>query len=405
MPTPQEILGWLQANPNATDRDIAAAMNQYGVGAQDLSGATGWDQGAVQHRYDNANAQNYIDQQYGQTMQPDGTFAQQSMFQNGVYNPSDTLKNVGILGAGQAMGYDANRMSEILGLPADQIAGYTQANQPLVDSYQSVFRADHPTQQTGLLSPGSLPSTQPAQAHTLPYQVPNGSGFTLRPGDAPGDGAGYGYQGSAQGTALWNGQGAGGPASWGGGSGGYQGSNPYLSGMADEIGRRTQQGLGQAFNGIRSNAIGVGGLGGSRQGVAEGIATRGAMDSLQGNLAGLFGSDWTGQQNRDLSRYQGDQGFYTAQRGQDLQQTGLGAQLWGMGAQADWNPINQATGALSPFTGFGTSTSGGTQGGGGLGFLGGALGGAQLGKNLGLWGNDSSSTKNNYDWTGAGWAF
>jgi hypothetical protein len=167
--------------------------------------------------------------------------------------------------------------------------------------------------------------------------------------------------------------------------GGYQ-ANPWLSATADEIGRRTQQGLGQAFNSIRSNAVGNGTLGGSRQGVAQGVATRGAMDSLQGNLAGLFGNDWTQSQNRDLSRYGLDQNFWTAQRGQDLTQLGLGANIYDMGVRGGWNPLQNASSIFNTTAGNNvTSTSGGTQGGGWQGLLGGALAGGSLASQAGWW--------------------
>lgn len=142
----------------------------------------------------------------------------------------------------------------------------------------------------------------------------------------------------------------------GAGSSPYASANPYLGSMADEIGRRTQQGLTQAFNGIRSNFVGGGQLGSDRQGVAEGVATRGAMDSLQGNLAGLFSGQYNADANRDLSRYQGDQSFYTNQRGQDQAGLALGANLFNQGMDGEWNAINNATQTYSPFTGYGNST-------------------------------------------------
>lgn len=401
----QTIQSWLAANPGATDRDMAAAMNQYGVSAQDLSGATGWDQGAVADRFSTANAQNYIDQQYGQQLQPDGTFAPHSLFTNGVYDYSNPLTNYGVLGAGQSMGYDADKMSKILGLSADQISGYTQANQPQVNSYAQEFQHDQSNPAPYMLQfdganpfpastglPGGSSGAITGQGGTPAAGSPGvvtTQDFGLQHDQAP-----IGQYGST-GPAMGGGQplpgqpgspyyGMGGMAG-GSGSGGYQGSNPYLSGMADEIGRRTQQGLGQAFNGIRSNAIGVGGLGGSRQGVAEGIATRGAMDSLQGNLAGLYGGQYNADANRDLSRYGMDQNFYTQQRGQDQTGLALGANLWNQGNQAEWNPLLQAGNVLGPFTGFGTTSTGGQSGGGWQGGVGGLLAGGSFGKSMGWW--------------------
>jgi hypothetical protein len=157
--------------------------------------------------------------------------------------------------------------------------------------------------------------------------------------------------------------------------GGYTSQNPYLSDMGDEIGRRTQQGLGQAFNQIRSNSIGVGGIGGSRQGVAEGIATGNAMDSMQGQLAGLYGNQYNQDQNRSLQRH----GIDTAQilgmtnaannrhatdvnnvntnRDLDLKQTALGSDLYTQGLQNDWIAPLNASKVYQNFTGFGTNNS------------------------------------------------
>lgn len=161
-------------------------------------------------------------------------------------------------------------------------------------------------------------------------------------------------------------------------------TNPYLGGMADDIGRRTQQLLGTSLNGIAGNSVGTGGLGGARQGVAQGSAIKGAADSLQGNLANLYGTQYSNDQNRALTQYGMDQGFYTNQRSQDLTQAGIGAGLLGQGLSTQWLPIQGAAGAYSPFTGFGTSTTTANSGGGLSGAVGGALGAAQLAKNLGL---------------------
>lgn len=197
--------------------------------------------------------------------------------------------------------------------------------------------------------------------------------------------------------------------------------NPYLSGMGDDIARRSQQFLDKNLAGVRSNAIMAGGYGDSRHGIAEGQAISGAADSLQGNLSNLFGQQYNADSNRLLQRYGMDQGynlglgsltnqaygnetgrigtvgglqnqamgqaqnFYTAQRGQDQTQLALGANLAQQGMQMPWSPIQNASSVYTPYTGFGTTTQGGSTGGGWQGALGGALGGAQLGKNMGWW--------------------
>lgn len=167
-------------------------------------------------------------------------------------------------------------------------------------------------------------------------------------------------------------------------TGGFS-SNPNLGGMADDIGRRSKFQLGQAFNGIRSNSIGVGGLGGSRQGVAEGVATGMANDAYQGNLANLYGTSWNADQNRNLQELGMNQNFYTQQRGQDQTGAALGADLVTKGIQNQWLPLQQANSIYGTYTGNGTTTQSQNTGGGVSGLFGGVLGAAQLGKNAGWW--------------------
>ncbi len=200
-------------------------------------------------------------------------------------------------------------------------------------------------------------------------------------------------------------------------SGGMQ--NPYLNSMANDIQRRSGEALGQGLQGIRSHSVGVGGMGGSRQGVAEGAAISGANDNMVGQLAGMYGTAWNGDQNREVQRYGidqqtalgwgglqnqrygmdqtyslglgglanqrygidtnattaqrgqdqsfylGNQGqnqqFYTAQRGQDLDSVKLGATLFGMGNDGEWSGIKDANSTYQPYTGY---SGGGGDGGG-----------------------------------------
>jgi hypothetical protein len=163
-------------------------------------------------------------------------------------------------------------------------------------------------------------------------------------------------------------------------------TNPYLGGMADDIARRTQTLLGQNNHAIQGAFVGSGGLGGSRQGIAQGTAAGQAADSLQGQLANLYGTQYSQDQNRALQQYGLDQNFYGQQRGQDLTGAGVGSSLIGQGLNAGWQPIQNASSAISPFTGYGTTTNSSSSGGGWQGAVGGALGAAQLAKNFGWWG-------------------
>jgi hypothetical protein len=144
-------------------------------------------------------------------------------------------------------------------------------------------------------------------------------------------------------------------------------TNPYLKGIADDLQKRTSDMLGQNNLDIRGRTIATGGLGGSRQGVAEGVAAGRAADFLQGNLANLYGQAY----NQDMNRV--------------LQQQTLGAGMLGQGLNASWAPARNAADVYAPFTGFGTTTNNAQSGGGWQGMLGGALTGASMGRSLGWW--------------------
>lgn len=93
---------------------------------------------------------------------------------------------------------------------------------------------------------------------------------------------------------------------------GYERS-PYLDQMAARIAQQSSQQLNeQILPGVRSQAVASGGYGGSRQGIAEGLAMGRSQEALQGNLANLYNSDYQADRNRALQKYGIDQ------------QTGLG---------------------------------------------------------------------------------
>lgn len=122
----------------------------------------------------------------------------------------------------------------------------------------------------------------------------------------------------------------------------YQRS-PYLDQMASRITQQSGQALNeQALPGIRSQSIAAGGYGGSRQGIAEGLAIGRSNEALQGNLANLYNTDYQQDRNRALQQYgmemqnQLGQGQLSAtNRGIDNQYT-LGLGQLGLGnRQAD----------------------------------------------------------------------
>ena len=192
--------------------------------------------------------------------------------------------------------------------------------------------------------------------------------------------------------------------------------NPYMMQQAQSImdmqNRNLQEG---AFQQIKDGAMMNGGYGGDRQGIAEGVAMRGADQNIRAQLGSLFGNSYESQAGRDLSRYQGDQGnavsrfgiqtgastaasnlqgqqamanaqlqsgmesnrnnFYTQQRGQDFEQQRLGMQLYGQGQQglmggyqglgsiydvnnaAPWEQLQRYSNLAGPFLGGGSTTA------------------------------------------------
>lgn len=157
--------------------------------------------------------------------------------------------------------------------------------------------------------------------------------------------------------------------------GGSVGANPYMGSqigyLSDVMGRALQRNL----QGIRSNAVGTGNLGSSRQGIAEGEAFRGFADALGGNVANMLGQNY--QFDRSLNT-----GSYNTNRALDLQQAGLGLNAMNQGLGMQWSPLMNANSVYTPYTGLGSQSTPG-QGGGWQGVLGGGLAAAQLANNFG----------------------
>lgn len=266
----------------------------------------------------------------------------------------------------------------------------------------------------------------PIQPYAYQQQpVINGNGqLSLTTGVTnPGAVGGAGYNGGGVGgsTTGTGGASAGGASS---GNGLVQGvnvnqyqQNPYLSQMGDVLTSRVTDNLQrQIMPGIRSNAVAAGGFGGSRQGVVEANAMKDANQTISDALTGAYFQDFTNQMNRNLAQYGQNQNFFSNQRGQDLQQLALGANLFQQGnqgwlsqgqgllglgqtqQQAPWQVINNANAGLGQWSGYGTTTSA-NQGGGAQGALGGAMAGGQLGS---LWGGAGLNSNGSAYQTGAG---
>jgi hypothetical protein len=290
-----------------------------------------------------------------------------SPFNGGVYDPSNTQRNQAVLGAGQAMGYGADELSQILGHTAGDISAMQQQYAPQVSMQADIFRADNP---------GVGPAPTPAPTNPSPYAVAGG-------GNAGGN---------------------------------FGATSPYLMQIAE--GMQTQANNNLMRNilpGIRGNAVATGGVGGSRQGLAEGQAIGDTQSGLSSAIGNLFNTDWQGAQNRALSQYGidknydlgmtnaantrygiegqqnlGNQGqwmnFYSQQRGLDQSGAATGAQIYNLANQGDWTGLKNASDIFNTTAGNNvTQTNGSQQGGGWQGILGGGISGATFGRNMGWW--------------------
>jgi hypothetical protein len=208
-------------------------------------------------------------------------------------------------------------------------------------------------------------------------------------------------------------------------------NNPYLDQQAQGIRNQVNDNLQQTIlPGIGSGAMAAGQYGGSRQGIAQGLAIGQSNKYLSDALSNLYGgaqqqanqlqAGAAGQlsaQDAEMARQQAqiaaqqamqtqnlgfqnqwqNQNFYTNNRGLDLQQAGLGANLFNQGLQgslglgqgisnigqqqfqAPWQSLGDYSNLINPYTGLGGSqTSTSSQGGGVTGALGGFLAGSQL---------------------------
>ena len=165
-------------------------------------------------------------------------------------------------------------------------------------------------------------------------------------------------------------------------------NNPYLQNAGQQMASIVNQGLTQqVLPSIGRGAVATGGYGGSRQGIAEGLAIGQAQQGLNQALGNMY-----------LNSYGMDQNFYNAQRGQDLQQQqqgfnqylgGLdanlraGQTLYGIGQQqqqAPWTSMQNLMNILNPLMGqTGSNSVKQPDSGGGLsGALGGAFSIAQV---------------------------
>jgi len=325
-----------------------------------------------------AAARNFLNQNmapYSGITPDNGTATGRNMWAfNGDFNPYNVPTNDAqmLTGAQSSMGISDANMASILGMDPAAYADYAHSISPKNQAYNAQgFAHDF----SGLVDPTQMAGINKYLADGTASLDPS-AGFTgTLPSAGPGSSSVTGSLGGAAAPATQH-------------TGFEWSSNPYISQMGDALSRQYTNTLNEQWlPAIQNNAIASGGLGGSRQGVAQGLAIGRAGEGLSSALANMYGGAYENQQNRGLQQQQIDNNFYTAQRGQDLTQLGLGAELWNMGMTG---PMSSLGSASSIYGGVGnqnnTTTGNSNTGGGTWGALGGMLGTAQLGKNLGWWG-------------------
>ncbi len=173
---------------------------------------------------------------------------------------------------------------------------------------QNMIRGSSMVQPTALPPARTLPSPYPTA------QPPMGGGFSALPGtqqpaavQAPNDAYGGGGGGAYSGGMTMTSGGAA-PVSSAGLN--TYSQNPYLKQMGVDLQNQfTNTLLRDTLPGVRGGALAAGGVGGSRQGIAEGLATAGSNTGAASAVTNLYGQDYENQMRRNLQQYQADQQF------------------------------------------------------------------------------------------------
>ena len=268
----------------------------------------------------------------------------------------------------------------------------TQAPTPAANPYLQVGGTPTPVANTPQQYPtagGAMPAApaaMPAAPAGNPYTQPSRPANPYMPAGGPGS---NGMNDPRLGQANTGNQNFGGLSN-------YLWDNPSTLAMGNEVTRGVMNTLNrQALPAIRGGAMASGTVGGSRQGVAEGLATGEAMSGLAGALANLYGNQFNQDRGYGL---QSDALDFNIHRGNlsDMRQ-GQMDQLGFLGQMANWG--QQGIGVANqtrdrPFTdwqrfvqpaaqmgGLGGSQTQNLQGNPYLGALGGYLAGSSWGNN------------------------
>jgi hypothetical protein len=161
---------------------------------------------------------------------------------------------------------------------------------------------------------GGSPPTGGGMPQSFPSQQPPSGGFSL-----PGP-----YQSPTYSPGMNS------PSSgWGSYSQAASQTNPYLQSQISGLQQQYNNNLTRnVLPAIQSGANAVGGIGGARQGIAQGLAMGDSQAGFANAAANLLGSDYENSQNRALQAYQGDQnnslGYLNSDRNYSTQMGNLG---------------------------------------------------------------------------------
>lgn len=126
----QQVKDWLAANPSASDTQISAAMQQYGVSPTQMAQVTGIDPAQVQQRYETAIAPQIVGQYTEGVAGPNATTAKAGSGYLGIYNQ---LQQAGVspeeLYAANSQGWTQPQLTH-----AYDVASKTLAFDPVTDS-------------------------------------------------------------------------------------------------------------------------------------------------------------------------------------------------------------------------------------------------------------------------------
>jgi len=198
--------------------------------------------------------------------------------------------------------------------------------------------------------------------------------------------------------------------------------NPYTDMQAQALTAASNNNLAtNVMPGINSGAQAAGQYGGTRQGIAQGVAAGQAQTGLNSAIANLYAGNYATDQSTNLAQQSinnqataNNQSFYSQQRGLDQSGYQLGSNLYNAGVQgnvglgvgmyntgqtyqnAPLTALQQYSSTVSPYTGYGQSSTTTGPSSTAANVLGGATIGNTLGNSLSsLWGNSGSSVLQN----------